>query len=150
MGGREQDGNVPRGRVALQPSRDLEPVHRLAVQAAVRERHVHDDQVHTRRFDLLDDARRILGDLDHVVALPRQDELEELGVHGIVFDDHDSLRHSSLAEPDSALGGAAGNVRVTRVPLPAPSLSIAIVPPIRWTRDFVITRPSPAPWWRRR
>src|SRR2546430_74027 len=78
------------------------------------------------------------------------DELEELGVHGIVFDDHDSLRHSSLAEPDSALGGAAGNVRVTRVPLPAPSLSIAIVPPIRWTRDFVITRPSPAPWWRRR
>src|SRR5437870_11298397 len=39
MGGREQDGNVPRGWVALQPSRDLEPVHRLAVQAAVRERH---------------------------------------------------------------------------------------------------------------
>src|SRR5882672_8187829 len=40
VGGREQHRYVAGGGVALQPSRDLEPVHGLSVQVAVRERHV--------------------------------------------------------------------------------------------------------------
>src|SRR2546426_1752924 len=146
---REEHRHVARGRIALQSPGDLETIHGFPVQLAVGQRDVHDHEVHRARLDFLDHPRGILGDLDRVVALPREHELEELRVHRIVFDDHDSLRHGSPAGLASALAGAPGNASVTRVPKPGPSLSIEIRPPIRWTSDFVITRPSPAPWWRR-
>src|SRR5437762_2730818 len=37
VGGRKQDRHVAGGGIALQPSRDLKPVHWLSVQMAVRE-----------------------------------------------------------------------------------------------------------------
>jgi hypothetical protein len=148
VGGRQEHWNVPRGRIGLQPAGDLQPVDRLPAQLAVGERHVHDDQRHPARLDLADQVGRILGDLDLVAPLARQHELEELRVHRIVFDDHDSFVHAALVPFDSDRA-AAGKASVTRVPVPRPSLSIEIRPPIRCTSDFVMTSPSPAPWWRR-
>src|SRR5712671_513110 len=130
--GGEQDGDPGRGGIALQPARDFQAVNRLPIQLTVGQGDIHDDQVHVPGARALQHQDRVLRHLDLIARFPRQDQLEELGVHRVVFHDQDPDLHALSYSTGTVSGAAdgAGNVTVARVPRPTPSLSTVIVPPI--------------------